>query len=146
MRTERAIVAGFGIVGRAAVEALETRGFAVTVIERNAEVIARQPDGPRRFLSGSACDACTLREAGLPDAAYLVLTMPDEKDAVRAAEVANSIKPECWIVARTNFVSQGLLARKNGADAVVIEEVATAEAMAKLVGEHADRSRPKDPA
>ncbi|BAM03602.1 hypothetical protein PSMK_14430 [Phycisphaera mikurensis NBRC 102666] len=131
-------MAGFGIVGRAAVEALEARGFGVTVIERNEDVVARQPEGPRRFLVGSACDARTLREAGLPDAAYLVLTMPDEADAVRAAEVANAIKPRCWIVARTNYVSQGLLARQNGADAVVVEEVATAEAIAKLVGDHAD--------
>ena len=138
MREARAIVAGFGIVGRAAVEALEARGFALTIIERNAEVIARQPAGARRFLEGSACEEATLREAGLPDAAYLVLTMPDERDAVRAAEVANAVKPECWIVARTNFVSQGLLARKLGADAVVVEEVATAEAIAKLVGDHAD--------
>lgn len=140
MKQPKAIVAGFGIVGRAAVEALEARGFALTIIEKNAEVVDRQPPGPRRFLVGSACEEAVLREAGLhlPDAAYLVLTMPDERDAVCAAEVANDVRPACWIVARTNFVSQGLLARRNGADAVVIEEVATAEAIAKLVGDHAD--------
>ena len=139
MHSYRAIVAGFGIVGRAVVECLESRGFGVTVIERNQAVVDRQRDGNgRRFLVGSARNAQVLRDAGLLTADYLVLTMPNEEEAVAAAELADSIRPECFIVARTNFVSQGLLARKLGADAVVIEEVATAEAMARLVGEHAD--------
>ena len=145
-RSGRAIVAGFGVVGRAVTESLEGRGFAVTVIEKNPQTAARLAGGRRRFLTGSAADEAVLREAGMVDAAYLVLTMPDERDAVRAAEVANEIFAPCWIVARTNFVSQGLLARKNGADAVVIEEVATAEAMARLVGEHADSSPAGEPA
>lgn len=141
MSSKLAIVAGFGVVGRAVVESLEARGFRVTIIETNEKVVARQPEGPRRFLVGSACQSDTLRKAGLPEADCLVLTMPDEGDAVAAAGLADSIHSACFIVARTNFVSQGLLARKLGADAVVVEEIATAEAMAKLVGEHADNNR-----
>ncbi len=127
------IVAGFGPVGRAVTELLEQAGAHVTIIELNAGTCARQSDLNRRAINGDAGDPATLREAGLARADALILTVPDEAGALRACEAARQINPNVFIAARTNFLSQGLLATRAGADEVIVEEVVTAEAMKQAV-------------
>ncbi len=128
-----AIVVGFGPVGRIVTEGLEGAGFAVTVMELNPRTIATQRELGRTILLGDATDADDLRRAGIDRAATLVLTMPDEDQALAACRAAHAIRPEVFIGARTNFVSKGLLAMQHGADHVVIEELVTATAMRDAV-------------
>ncbi|WP_236254477.1 NAD-binding protein [Mucisphaera calidilacus] len=129
----RAIVAGYGPVGRLVAERLEASGFEVVIVELNLDTIERQLDLDRRIVYGCATDPDTLRIAGIEAAQALALTIPDEKEVVRACRVARSLNPGIRITARTNFVSQGLQAKQAGADAVIIEEIVTAEAMRDAV-------------
>lgn len=136
MQGRHAIVAGYGIVGRCTADGLERAGFDVTILEVNAATIATQTGLGKRALCGDARNAADLRAAGIEHAETLVLTMPDENEALAAAKVAHGIRPEVFIVARTNFVSKGLAALRDGADHVVIEELVTAEAMRDAVVKH----------
>lgn len=138
------IVAGFGPVGRTVTEQLEQAGVRVTVVDANAATIQRLHGLKKRVLHGDVRDPEVLRAAGIDTADALILAIPDERQAVDACAVARRLNPHIYLAARTNFVSQGLLAREAGADHVVIEEIATAEAMQRAVMEQV-LGRPHDP-
>ncbi|MEM9420110.1 MAG: NAD(P)-binding protein [Planctomycetota bacterium] len=131
-----AIVVGFGPVGRLVAEGLADAGFEVTILETNPKTVEQQRKLGRRILQGNACLADDLLAAGIETADTMVLTMPNEEDALIACRVAHGIRPEVFISARTNFVSKGMLAMQNGADHVVVEELVTAEAMRKAIVDH----------
>lgn len=128
-----AIIAGYGVVGRHTAQALEDAGIATTLLEINRATVDTQTALGRRVVHGSATNADDLRAAGIETATALVLTIPDENQAIQACRVAHNIQPGIFIVVRTNFVSKGLTALQHGADHVVIQEVVTAEAMRDVV-------------
>ncbi len=133
-RVRRVVVAGYGPVGRVVVDQLENAGVDVTIVELNLRTIERLADRARhRFIFGDITDEAVQREAGVPQADALILTVPDECAAVTACEVARKISPGIFIAARTNYLSRGMLASQAGADHVVVEEVITAQAMKAAV-------------
>lgn len=132
-RVRRIIVAGYGPVGRTVAEQLEEAGAQVTIIDANVSTIERQQALDKHVVHGDVRDPEVLRAAGIDSADALILAIPDEREAVAACGVARKLNPHIYLAARTNFVSQGLLAREAGADHVVIEEIATAEAMQRAV-------------
>ena len=133
--THRAIVAGYGVVGRMVALELERNGLAVTIIELNLETIERQLDLNKNVIYGDVLDPQTLTRAGIKDTAVLALAVPDEKVAVEACRIARELNPNIFIAARTNYVSQGMICTQAGADHVVVEEIVTAHAMQQAVTE-----------
>jgi Trk K+ transport system NAD-binding subunit len=142
----RAIVAGYGVVGRMVALELERIGLIVTLIELNLTTIERQLGLDKKVTYGDVLDPETLTRAGIQDTDVLVLTVPDEKIAVEACRVARKLNPNIFIAARTNYVSQGMLCTQAGADHVVVEEIVTAQAMQKAVTEAISNRLHKDPA
>jgi len=146
--THRAIVVGFGVVGRMVALELERKGLIVTLIELNLDTIERQLDLDKKVVYGNVLDPDTLTRAGIQKTDVLILAVPDEKVAVEACRIARELNPDIFIAARTNYVSQGMLCSQAGADHVVVEEIVTAQAMQKAVTEaindrlHKDR-KPK---
>lgn len=129
----RAIVAGFGPVGRAVADVLERRGVALTIIELNPKTIQRQAGLGRRMVYGDASNPEVLESAGLGAADAVILTMPDEEATIQACRVVRALRPDIFIAARANVLSKALQAMQLGADHVVVEEMAAAEAMAAQV-------------
>lgn len=132
----RAIVAGYGPVGRTVESKLRASGFDVTIVDLNLNTIERQLTLDRPVVYGCCTDSDTLHKAGIEHADALILAIPNEDAAIEACKVARALNPNIFIAARTNFLSRGMLASQVGADAVVVEEVVTAEAMQKAVVEH----------
>lgn len=132
-RPIHAIIAGFGLVGRAVADELKRIGASYTVIDLNPATIATQRRLGREILFGDASSAEVLEEAGIHGAEFLVLTIPDEESVLRACRVARQMKPDIFILARANYVSQGVVAAGLGADGVVVEEMATAQEMERLL-------------
>ncbi len=128
-----AIVAGFGPVGRAVADNLEKRGVIVTIIELNPRTVEKQHALGRSIVYGDASNPEVLEKAGLHRAEAVVLTMPDEEAVLRACRVVRQSKPDVFIAARLNVLSKALQAMQQGADHTVVEELATAEAMAGQV-------------
>jgi monovalent cation:H+ antiporter-2, CPA2 family len=128
-----AIVAGFGPVGRAVADVLERRGIALTIIELNPRTVRRQSGLGRRMVYGDASNTEVLESAGLTEADAVILTMPDEEATLQACRVIRGLRPDIFIAARANVLSKALQAMQLGADHVVVEEMAAAEAMAAQV-------------
>lgn len=129
----RAIIAGFGPVGRAVADALERRGVMLRIIELNPRTIQRQSGLGRRMVYGDASNPEVLESAGLGSADAVILTMPDEEATLQACRVIRALRPDIFIAARANVLSKALQAMQLGADHVVVEEMAAAEAMAAQV-------------
>ena len=73
-----------------------------------------------------ATGAETLVRAGLNRAAILALTIPDEDAVLDAIALARRLRPEIYIIARTNYSSKGMRASQLGADEVIKAEQAVA--------------------
>jgi len=62
-----------------------------------------------------------------------VLTVPDEDAVLRACAVARRRCPGIFIAARIGLVSKSKAASRVGANSVIVDEMATAEAMLRVV-------------
>lgn len=145
-RPMHAIIAGFGLVGRAVADELKRLGATYTVIDLNPSTIATQRRLGREILFGDASSAEVLEEAGIHGADFLILTIPDEESVLRACRIARELKPDVFIIARANYVSQGVVAAGLGADGVVVEEMATAIEMERMLKKSIEARRRRSPA
>jgi voltage-gated potassium channel Kch len=130
------IIAGYGLPGRAVAEALREAGIAFCVIERNADTVRRCLRGGVRIIAGDATDERILREAGIERATLFAATMPNDQAVIDAVAQARRINPSLRILARCEYMSNGLKASRKGADDVVVAERVVADAFKRRVVSH----------
>lgn len=144
--TRHVLVAGYGLVGRAVADRFRPSGISVTIIELNPKTVRDQQERGRSIVYGDIANPEVLETAGIHRADALILTIPDEEAVLSSCRVARQMNPQIFIVARTNVVSKGFLAKGLGADVAVIEELAAAEAMERIVGERLKKWKDRDDA
>ena len=120
--TGHAIIAGFGLAGRAAANALIARGIPICVIERNVDTVRRCSIAGLRIFHGDATDEDLMRRAGIESAVLFAATMPNDPAVLEAVALARRLNPTVRIIARCEYVSTGMKAERKGADEVVIRE------------------------
>lgn len=128
-----AIIAGFGVPGRAAAEFLAAHALPFCVIELNPQTVARCSHTGVHIISGDVCDEQTLRRAGVERAALLVLAVPSDPAVLEAIRIARGLNATVRIVARCRFISSGMEAHRRGADDVVVEEQAVARDITRVL-------------
>lgn len=134
-RRRHVIIAGYGLVGRVVSDNLAARGASVTIVDLNPQTVQTQSRLGRHILFGDISNPDVLESAGIHEADALILTIPDEDHVLRACQTARKTNPNVVIIARTNYVSKGMIATGLGANHVVIEELATAESMEKAIAD-----------
>ena len=122
-----AVIAGFGVPGRAVADLVHAQGMSFCVIEKNDATIERCRKAGLCMVEGDAGDAAVLRKAGLDRATLFACTVPDDKAMLAAVEEARRVNPGLRIIARCRYVSSGVQAKAHGADEVVVEEQAVAQ-------------------
>jgi CPA2 family monovalent cation:H+ antiporter-2 len=127
------IIAGFGVVGRSLADRLDLIDIPFVVVDMNQSTINTQLKLGRRAIYGDISNAEVLESAGISHADAVMLTIPDDEATLRACKVVREHRADVYIAARNSFLSKAMQAMQFGADLVVVEEVATAEAMAKQV-------------
>ncbi|MBX9735784.1 MAG: cation:proton antiporter [Phycisphaerales bacterium] len=132
-RPAHVIIAGFGVVGRSLADRLDILDIPFIVVDMNQATIATQLKLGRKAVYGDVSNIEVLESAGLEHADAVMLTIPDDEATLRACQTVRSHNANVYIAARTGFLSRAMQAMQLGADIVVVEEVATAEAMAKQV-------------
>ncbi len=120
------IIVGFGLAGRWVADIFERHKVEYVIVDQNPETIEIQRRLGLKAVHGDISKEQTLREAGIEQASLLVLTIPDEDAVLRATTLARKIKPDIYIVARTNYTSMGMRASQLGADEVIKGEQAVA--------------------
>lgn len=140
-RPMRAIIAGYGLVGRAVADELKKMGVSATIVELNPGTVRKQTELGRSIVFGDVSSTEVLENAGIHKADVLILTIPDEESVLRACRMAKEMKPDIYVVVRCSYVSQGIIAASLGADGVVVEEMATAKDMERAVRIMIDRRK-----
>jgi len=140
------VIGGFGPVGRLIAEHLGRLAVSHTVVELNPATVQEQVRLGKSVVFGDVSNAEVLESAGIARATALVLTVPDEDAVVRACSVARRRVPKLFIAVRTGPASQVPAAVRAGADEVITEELAAAEAMARAVLRRLGEPGPPDEA
>ena len=134
--TINAIIVGYGPVGRTLARRASEFGLQWLVIDTNVDtVLTLQAEG-RRALFGDASHPEILKEAGVRDASYLVISLPDSVVSVRVLTAARSLNPEIKVMARIRYLAQGGVLEQAGADVVCYDEAEAATALSVVLRAH----------
>lgn len=131
--SSHAIIAGFGVPGRAVADCLASRNIEFCVIELNPKTVERCSHIGVHIIAGDVCDEDTLRRAGVERSRLLVLAVPNDAAVLEAVRVARRLSQTVQIVARCRFISTGMEAHRRGANHVVVEEQVVGTEMTRLI-------------
>ncbi|MBA4188459.1 MAG: sodium:proton exchanger [Planctomycetaceae bacterium] len=129
----RAVVVGYGPVGRTLVRLLRENDIAPTVIEMNLETVRRLRSEGIAAVYGDASHMETLKEAGLVEAGNLILSASGLTGAEEVVRVARDLNPSVRVLARSTYLRERPGLFHAGADAVLSGEGEIALAMSELV-------------
>src|SRR5688500_3143522 len=73
-----AIIAGYGVPGRAVADLLASRGVPFCVVELNPQTVTRCAANGVRIFAGDAADESVLRQAGIERATLFAATIPTD--------------------------------------------------------------------
>jgi CPA2 family monovalent cation:H+ antiporter-2 len=130
--TGHAVVAGYGLPGRAVGDLLRSRKIPFCVIELNAGTV-RRCELVVPIIEGDVIEEDTLRRAGIERSWLLALTVPSDGAVLQAIAIARRLNPKIHIVARCRFISSGMQAHRAGANEVIVEEQAVASEFVKVI-------------
>jgi voltage-gated potassium channel Kch len=128
-----AVIAGFGVPGRAVADHLHAGGMSYCVVEKNVQTVDRCRKSGLLIAEGDAADPEVLRRAGIERAVLFVCAVPNDDAMYAAVAEARRLNPALRIIARCRYVSSGIEATRRGADEVVVEEKAVAQAFEALL-------------
>ncbi len=142
----RAIVVGYGPVGRTLVRLLRDNQLEPTVIELNHETCKELRTEGIHAVYGDASQREVLEQAGLRHAASLVFASSGSPDAV--VRQAKALHPDVLILARTTYLREVSALKAAGAEVVVAAEAEVALGMTEhllqqlgATAEQLDRAR-----
>jgi monovalent cation:H+ antiporter-2, CPA2 family len=117
----RAIVVGYGPVGRTLARILEENKFEVTVIEMNIDAVHALLDAGKSAIYGDAAQREILHQAGIEGAEGLVIAGSSIPAEV-IVQAAREINPKIRILTRTAYLRESAALREAGANAVFTSE------------------------
>ncbi|CAN5631738.1 NAD-binding protein [soil metagenome] len=109
------VVVGAGRVGRAAIDALVSRGIAVNAVDIDAVHCDKVQEGVQTFV-GDASDLKLLTRAGINEAPAVVLTTHDDAMNIFLASYCRRLKPEIRVVCRVTHERNVEAVHRAGAD------------------------------
>ncbi len=129
----RAIVIGYGPVGRTVARLLSHNGVVPTIIEMNLETVRRLRSEKIAAIYGDAAHRETLLQAGITDAATLILSAGGLSGAEEMIRTARELNPKIRILARATYLHERPQWHAAGANQVFAAEGEIALAMAESI-------------
>jgi len=129
----RAVVVGYGPVGRTVCRLLRDNGVVPTVVELNLETVTRLNDEGTRAVYGDAGHRETLEAAGVARAATLILSSSGLSAASEVIRLARELNPDIRVLVRAAYLRERPGLREAGADEVYTGEGEVALAMTEAV-------------
>ena len=121
-----AILCGFGRIGSAVGEALETFGVRYVAVETDPDVVRALRARGVPCLYGDAAHPHLLEAAGTAHATLIVMSVPDARHALLAVARIRAINPRVPILARAHRREIGEALRTAGATVIVEPELEAA--------------------
>ncbi len=126
------IVCGFGRNGMQAAERLEAYKMPFVVIENDEKIIERYEDDVL-FVNGDANEDEVLIEAGVKDAHYLIVTLPDDAANLFVVLSARQLNQRLFIISRASQITSQKKLTLAGANKVIMPDKIGGDHMASLV-------------
>lgn len=127
--SHRAVIVGYGPIGRIVTRLLSERGIEPTIIEMNIDTHKALRARGIRAVYGDFNQREVLEQAGVATAASLIISSSGAADASVGISVARQINPRLFVVSRVDFLKQAGILRRAGADEVFAGEGEVALAM-----------------
>jgi CPA2 family monovalent cation:H+ antiporter-2 len=118
----RAIVVGYGPIGRSVVRLLRENEVEPTIIELNVETVRRLSESGITAIYGDAAHRDTLSSAGLASAANLILSSAGMQHSQEVIRIARELNPDIHVLARANYLGERTQLIQAGADEVFSAE------------------------
>ena len=129
----RAVVVGYGPVGRTVCRLLRENGIEPTVIELNLGTVERLRAEGVVAVYGDAAHKDTLKAARAHQADTLVLSVSGLTGAAEVVRLARELNPRARVIARSAYLGERAALRGAGADEVFAGEGEVALAMTESV-------------
>lgn len=129
----RAIVVGYGPVGKTLCRILERFGVRPCVVDLKPETIKRLVDIDRDAIFGDASRREVLHAAGIDRARYLIITLPDYQSRLPIIASAREINPKVTILSRARYLSEQRALDLAGVSLAAYEECEVAAELARLL-------------
>lgn len=121
-RHSNVVIAGLGVGGRAALDAL-AEDVDATTIDRE--------DGRNVDVVGDVRDPETLETAGIEDASALIVTVDDDSTALLAVAIARTLTDDIEVLVRVDATAKSPTAFDAGADYVLSTQQVSARLLAR---------------
>jgi len=125
----RAVVVGFGPIGRTVTRLLQERGIEPSIIEMNMETYRKLRSQGLRAVYGDANKSEVLESAGIAGAVTLILTASGAAESMEAIRIARLLNPRIHVISRADFLNQAGQLLHAGAHEVFAGEGEVALAM-----------------
>ena len=129
----RAVVIGYGPVGRTVSRLLRENDVTPTVVDLNIETIQALRAEGRAAIYGDASQRETLVSAGVPNAGSIILSVAGLPGANEVIRTARELNPSILILARTAYIRELVALKSAGANVVYAGESEVALAFTETI-------------
>jgi CPA2 family monovalent cation:H+ antiporter-2 len=130
---KRAVVVGFGPVGKAATRVLGDFGTQAVVVDLNVDTIRNLAASGSLAIFGDAARRDILEAAGIRQAHYLLITIPDLVTRTLIILAAKDLNAAVRIITRARYLQERAWLQEIGADVICTEEAETTLSMAAVL-------------
>lgn len=132
-RRPRAIIVGYGPVGKAATTILKRFGVETVVVDLNIDTVSSLAGAGELAVYGDATRRAVLEAAGISSARYLLVTIPDPHTRTVAVLVARELNPKLKVFVRARYLGERAWLDEIGVTEVCFEESEAAIGLATLL-------------
>jgi len=124
--TSRAVIVGYGPVGQTASRILKDFDIPLVIIDLNLNTVRTLIASGQPAIYGDACQRYILKAAGVENADYLVVTIPDILARTPVIVTARELNPAIHVFTRARYLKERAWLEEIGATDICIEEAETA--------------------
>jgi CPA2 family monovalent cation:H+ antiporter-2 len=132
----RAIIVGYGPVGKTVTRLLCDSEIEPAIIELNLETVRRLRGEGLAAVYGDASHHETLKSAGIETAGSLILSAAGARATPEIIRLARELNPKISVLVRANYLHEIAALRQAGADHVLTGEGEVALAMTEFILRH----------
>jgi CPA2 family monovalent cation:H+ antiporter-2 len=129
----RAVIVGYGPVGRTADQLLRDFGVQTVVVDLNYDAVRDLAAGGAIAVYGDASRRDILEAADIGSARYLLVTVPDVFIRTLVIITAKEMNPDLKIFTRARYINERAWLEEVGATEICTEEAETALGLAQLL-------------
>jgi CPA2 family monovalent cation:H+ antiporter-2 len=129
----RAVIVGYGPVGQTACRILSEFGVRPVVVDLNPDTVRGLAESGQLAIYGDATQREILDAAGIREAKYLLVTVPEVLIRTVVILAAKDLNSELRVFARARYIQERAWLEEVGATGVVTEEAETALGLAVLL-------------